>query len=679
MMNIGKQLKKIAITMTAVIGMSVLTYAAPTYKDVPTSHWAYNSIVKMADKGVIVGDSSGNYYPDQLIDKFATAKMLAKVAGFKYINLSTEEQNTYNKYYESNKSVLNQYKAAFKKWDATADREISFLLEKQILTVADLSQFVLKMTDGTEKLKALTREEVAPLLVRVMNKTTQAMSTPITSPFADDAAIMTQNKQYVYYLRQSAVVQGDSNNYFNAKNGVTKAAMATMLDKVISLMSTGSTTVTTPTTTTPVVTTPTITTPTTSTPVTNIQTLSGTLDKLYPSLNAMQIINKDGVKTIWKFASSATVTIDGNIKSTTDLKEGMSVMGVVSNTEVVSLTAQTVQVTTQIPITSTTTTVPTTSVVDVAPAQLNAIEGTVSIVKNDLVTKTIGIEVRMISPKGDITKEVRNYTLSSDCKIARGDKSTIFSDIKIGDIISAKVADTKVYEITVQQKNLNLSGTLTGKRYVDVTGNAILTVVDNNKKSYDLTVTKDTYITRKLNGKVAWNELRIGDSVEVTTEYEKILEIYATGTRTSVDGWVDEIRIGQKSSSINLKLSDNSIVTYNVIDNLIDLYTLKLNSKIRVKLDSQEIESISVLETTLVTNSITAQLDTVKNGYILVRDLTSSNAALKQIYTDSNTVVIESNTGKAITLSPGYEGLNVYIVYSTTNSNYAKTITVLMQ
>ena len=45
----------------------------------------------VTSRNAVVGDSSGRFNPDQAVDKFYTVKVLAKAAGFKYVNLTASE------------------------------------------------------------------------------------------------------------------------------------------------------------------------------------------------------------------------------------------------------------------------------------------------------------------------------------------------------------------------------------------------------------------------------------------------------------------------------------------------------------------------------------------------------------------------------------------------------------
>lgn len=56
------------LTTTLIIGLSEVTCAESNpFSDVPTGHWAYQSVAKLANQGVIEGYSNGTYRGDRNI------------------------------------------------------------------------------------------------------------------------------------------------------------------------------------------------------------------------------------------------------------------------------------------------------------------------------------------------------------------------------------------------------------------------------------------------------------------------------------------------------------------------------------------------------------------------------------------------------------------------------------
>ncbi|MCR5833729.1 MAG: porin [Selenomonadaceae bacterium] len=68
-----------ALTATAILGASGISFAAVNpFSDVPTGHWAYNSVAKLAAAGVVEGYGNGTYRGDRNITRYEMAQMIAK-------------------------------------------------------------------------------------------------------------------------------------------------------------------------------------------------------------------------------------------------------------------------------------------------------------------------------------------------------------------------------------------------------------------------------------------------------------------------------------------------------------------------------------------------------------------------------------------------------------------------
>jgi len=68
-----------AVAAAVVVGASATTFAAANpFSDVPSTHWAYQSVAKLAAAGVIEGYGDGTYRGDRQITRYEMAQMVAK-------------------------------------------------------------------------------------------------------------------------------------------------------------------------------------------------------------------------------------------------------------------------------------------------------------------------------------------------------------------------------------------------------------------------------------------------------------------------------------------------------------------------------------------------------------------------------------------------------------------------
>ena len=68
-----------ALTTALVVGATATTFAAANpFSDVPAGHWAYNSVTKLAQEGVIEGYGDGTFLGNRNITRYEMAQMIAK-------------------------------------------------------------------------------------------------------------------------------------------------------------------------------------------------------------------------------------------------------------------------------------------------------------------------------------------------------------------------------------------------------------------------------------------------------------------------------------------------------------------------------------------------------------------------------------------------------------------------
>lgn len=700
-MNVKKHIRNTAIAMAVVISTSSTVFAANTYSDVPSTHWAYTAITKVADKGIMVGDGT-NYYPNQVIDKMEASRILARVAGYNSTSGYTPNAKTTN--------TINLFKNAFPlKWGKiNKDYEncIGYIYEKQILTIDDLNKFVVKYTDNTEKVKNLTREEMAVLLVKTINKKNEAIAYKGSYKFSDDSSIPDVSKPYIYYLKDLGVVTGDNIGNFNPSNSVTKAEMAVFLDRavysktevnspIIPPVADNNTTTNNNTNTNNNNTTTNNNTSTDDNKnpqVMNVTSDEGKISNVYVSSNAISITNSSNQIKVYRLAPTVKIYIDGFVSTIDKLAVDMPAVVVVVNKDAIEIRAQKVT----IPITgqvngntnssnsssnnnsnnsdnsSNNSNQNNNTVVD--EAQLTTRVCKVAETGNINNSKTITVVVQMLNPSGDIYDEKWTYILSSKCTIKKANKDVNFADIAKGDIVTIKVSGNNVHSIVLEEKTMNIKNAeLIDKRLNDDSV-PILTIKTKEDVKYELKVSSTSDIRRKGEGSIKWKDLRVGDTVEVDKEYNSIVYLYAEGSTSTVEGWVKDITIAEYSS-ITLADAYGEKTVYRVASPS-ELYTIRLDSKIRVTLDSKEVDTIRVLsEGTSSTMAVTGTVDSIKYNYMYID--TNSNVASVKVSFNSSTTVYDAVSSRNATLNDISSGMYVTVTFTNTTDYIAKTVSIL--
>ena len=70
--------KSLVLAMAMALGVTASAYAANPFSDVPAGHWAYDSINKLADAGVIEGYGDSTFGGDKLMTRYEMAQIVAK-------------------------------------------------------------------------------------------------------------------------------------------------------------------------------------------------------------------------------------------------------------------------------------------------------------------------------------------------------------------------------------------------------------------------------------------------------------------------------------------------------------------------------------------------------------------------------------------------------------------------
>lgn len=70
--------KSLVLALAMAMGVTASAYAANPFSDVPAGHWAYDSIAKLADAGVIEGYGDTTFGGDRLMTRYEMAQIVAR-------------------------------------------------------------------------------------------------------------------------------------------------------------------------------------------------------------------------------------------------------------------------------------------------------------------------------------------------------------------------------------------------------------------------------------------------------------------------------------------------------------------------------------------------------------------------------------------------------------------------
>jgi hypothetical protein len=629
--------------------------AASRFRDVQESFWGYDALLSVTEQGFMSADSWGNFNPNDFLSLFDAARILARAAGYKPTGASLAERNEYDRAYADHIGTINQFAAVHERWDQTASMEIAYLLHKGIFVRDDLMLFF-RFTNNQDRLAVLTKERASVFLVRLIGRNDDAMRLNVTIPmlFADDLNISASCRQHVYYLRSIGVVGGDTAGFFSPGSGATRAIFAVMLDNTLKAAEKLNTNDTQQ----------------------NSNTFNGSIINVYTSFRAVYVMSPDPSHNnrIYSIAPDAVIRINGQNRTFADLSAGMEIIANVQNGEIRSITASSLSTPQN---NSPGTNNNQISVSNEIPLELNTLEGTVASSRSDLTGNFVEIELKLINPRGIIYTEKRTYRLHDNCPIYRGDTRTIFTNIAAGDIITVSVHGTVAYNIRLEEKNRRINGgTIIEKKVSQFTNAPIIVVRDENNKIFELTVRPSSSMRRNSAIITNHNDLRVGDTVNANLEYDVIIDIQAFGIRTTIEGWVREINISLRGSSVTVADSDGTEATYQIIGTLVNVYSLRIGSRVRVRLDSLEVEAVTVLQEQTL-GHIVGFVHSFNSWSITISETAGSSFNTSTYFYDSSTIMTDATTGNRVNQNALRNGMRVNINFEQSGTLQANTITIL--
>ncbi|MBQ6999115.1 MAG: S-layer homology domain-containing protein [Clostridia bacterium] len=184
-------------------------YITPTsfFLDLETVEWAEESIIALADRGIVSGRGNNNFAPNDYVTRAEYLKML--LGALELVDGSTNVPFT----------------------DIAADhwaREfIAAAVNGGITSGVSATEFA---PEG-----AVTREQAATFAARAMNKKGAALE-PDSNTFADDAYVSDWAKTSVNSLKKAGILSGSGNNMVNPKNNLTRAEAAKIIYGIMNSM-----------------------------------------------------------------------------------------------------------------------------------------------------------------------------------------------------------------------------------------------------------------------------------------------------------------------------------------------------------------------------------------------------------------------------------------------------------
>lgn len=171
--------------------------------------WAFNSIEKLAGKGIISGIGQGKFAPQNKVTHLEALAMVLRLTGD-----NDEADSRKNQIHPKYKGIMSSWGMGY----------IFVAIEKGILLPEELS--------GFNPNTPAKRHEIAKYIIRAMGKTDEALKNMDKSlDFKDSKEVPKKSVGYVYLVSKLNIMVGDNNNKFGPMEPVTRAQMAVLLDR----------------------------------------------------------------------------------------------------------------------------------------------------------------------------------------------------------------------------------------------------------------------------------------------------------------------------------------------------------------------------------------------------------------------------------------------------------------
>ncbi len=526
-------LNKIILLSIVLALLFTMTANAATFRDI-SNHWAKSYIERVEKIGLVSGYEDGTFKPDNNVTVLEALVMMSRLYD---IDDTIKEE------------IIDEYKPSLKTMKNALSREwaldyIAIAIELGIVT----EQAVKEMFANENIFKDAEREVVAVLLTKAMGLEKEAKSLKVyTLPFNDRDQITASARPYIYLMYENKIMQGNNERNITPKNKITRAQIATMLDKAYDYIDDNK-----------VVPDFDKYQPTTK--------ISGMITKVSIEKSESYILIKDQreVESIVKINDDTEITVNGRLREISDLKKDMLIVGKI-NEERLAVEIQ-------------------------ADSTKDVVRGTINYVAY--------VEPASITIYDEDDVKL-TFNISKDVDVFHDGKAVELKELKKNDEISLLIKDKVVYQINSISRIKYFDGLITS---IDYNYPIKVSMKTDGDVSKTFIFTSGVDVTRN-DKESSFDQVRVGDQVTVTTEYDEMIAINTIAKEAEMSGVIKEILIAPQ---IKIKIADenervkeytvNNNVKINIGSKNVSIYDLRLGYKVFVNTSGDEIVTMDVSE-----------------------------------------------------------------------------------
>jgi len=510
-----------------------MTANAAVFSDI-SDHWARSYIESVEKNGLVDGYENGTFKPDNNVTVLESLIMMSRLYE---IDEDIKEE------------IINEYKPSLKKMENLLGYDWSLDYLAVAIELGIIPEKTVKDWFANEAIIAdATREQVAVLLINAMGFSEDAKTLKTYSlPFNDRADITASARPYIYLMHEKEIMLGDNENNINPKSKITRAEIATLLDKAFDYIDDKNI-------------------------VPNFDkyepttTVSGMITEVEISRTESYIYvkNEREVESIVRINDDTKITVNGRTKELSDLKEDMLVICKI-NEERLAIDIE-------------------------ADSTKDVVRGTISYVAY-VAPATITIY--------DEDDDKLTFDIAKDVDVYHDGKETELKSLDKNDEVMLLLDDDEAVKIYSISRIKHYDGVITS---IDYNYPIKVTMKTDEDVSKTFIFTSDVDVTRN-DDESSFDQIRVGDEVTITTKYDDMIAINTIAKEAEMSGVIREILIAPQSK-IKIADEDGAIKQYSVSNNVkitigsknVSIYDLRLGYNVSVNTSGDEIVTMEVSE-----------------------------------------------------------------------------------
>lgn len=605
------------IILLTVILSFIFTMAADAvvFTDI-SSHWAKSYIERVAENGLVSGYENKTFKPDNNVTVLEALVMLSRL---------------YEIDDDLKDEIIEKYEPVLETMSNTKGYEWSFDYLSLIIEMGVVSESGIKdMFSKKTVFNDATREEIAVLLTKAMMLGDQ-LKKAFVLPFNDQEKISEVAKPYVYTMYDKEIMQGDNKKNFNPTNKITRAEIATVLDKAYDYIEENEiypdfedyvpTTVE-----------------------------EGIITKLSEEKTGSYIYiknNKD-VESVVKINDETKIYINERTRKFSDLKEDMLVTCKVDE---------------------------------------NRLAVKIEADNTKKVARGIIYYVAYSAPAAitinDGNDDRVKYDISTDADVYLDGKDIALKDLKKNDVVTLLLDNNKVYQINSVSRIKEFEGTITSIDYTSYPIKLSIKTKESVIKTFEFN--SDVEVTRN-DKEASFDRVRVGDDVTITTEYDEMIKINTVAKEAEMSGTIKEIIIGPVNK---IKIADKNgdVEQYSVSSNVVvtignknaSINDLRVGYNVEVNTSGDEIVTIEASELQTAMNFAGKIIFINKDDKLIMMQNVNSSGQTELVYLRiTNSTKIFNISGETKYLKDMAEGQSILSTAISQGGEYV-AVSIMIQ